>query len=96
MRVYNSPEVKEEESLLDSFDNYLWMELLMNSGGNTSELARVAKRLCDDYGNPIGTAHENLIIETGVYELEYTNGYTVPVSANIYFNLFYQVNNEGH
>ena len=44
----------------------------MDCGGNIPELARVTKRLFDD-GNPIGTAHENPIIDTRVYELEYDN-----------------------
>ena len=97
MKVYNNPEVIEEESTPDSYDNYLGMELLMDRGGNTPELARVVKRLCDDDGNPIGTAHENPILDTRMYELEYDNGYTIPVSANLIAeNLFHQVNDEGH
>ena len=69
----------------------------MDSGGNTPELACVTKRFCDDDGNPIGTAHENPILDTRMYELEYNGAHTVSVSANIIAeNLFHQVNNEGH
>ena len=79
----------------NSYENYLDIELLMDCGGNTPELARVSNRLCDDDGNPIGTAHENPILNTHVYELEYDNGYTFLVSANIIAkNLFHQVDDE--
>ena len=70
---------KKKESTPDSFGNYKGMELLMNCGGNTPELERVIKRLYDDDGNPIGTAHQNLIPDLCVYESEYYNQYTFPV-----------------
>ena len=69
----------------------------MDCGGDIPELAYFTKRLGDDDGNPIGTTHEKPILDTCVYELEYNNGYTVPVSANIIAeNLFHQVFNKGH
>ena len=42
----------------------------MNCRGDTPELARVIKGLCDDDRNPIGTAHENPILDAHAYELE--------------------------
>ena len=68
----------------------------MDRGGNKLETARVKKRMKNEAGNPIGKAHSNPILDSRVYELEYEDGYTVPVSANtIVENLFNQVNDEG-
>ena len=56
----------------------------MNCWGNTPEFVRVTKRLRDDNGNPVGIAHKHLILDTWANELEYHNGYTIAVSANIF------------
>ena len=94
-KVYSNPEVKEEFTP-DSFDPHIGMELLMDRGGNKPEKARVKRRLKDEAGNPIGKAHPNPIMDSRVYELEYEDGYAVPVSANtIVENLFNQVNDDG-
>ena len=96
--VYNNPEVPEQDSFTpDSFDPHIGMQVLLDRGGNEPELARVTKRMRDDEGNPIGIAHENPIVDTRMYEIEYSDGYKVPVAANVIAeNLFSQVNDDGY
>ena len=48
-------------------------------------------------GLPIGTSHENPILDTRVYEVEYADGYKSSMVANaIAMNLFAQVDAEGN
>ena len=97
-RIYDNPEVYDDDKEFtpDSFDPHIGMELLMDRGGNYPETAKVVKRLRDEEGNPIGREHENPIIDSRMYEIEYSDGYRVPVAANVIVeNLFHQVNDEG-
>ena len=60
-------------------------------------LGRVTKRLRDKDGLPIGTAHDNPILDTRVYEVEFPDGHKASFSANaIAENLFAQVDDEGN
>ena len=58
----------------------------------------MTKRLRDKDGLPIGTAHDNPILDTRVYEVEFPDGHTkASLSANaIAENLFAQVDDEGN
>ena len=59
--------------------------------------ARVTKRLKDHEGKPIGTAHQNPIMDTRMYEVEYTDGFKQAMSANVIAeNMFASVDEEGH
>jgi len=61
------------------------------------ELARVVKRLRDKNGLPIGTANDNPILDSRIYEVEYLNGHRAALAANtIAVNMFAQVDDEGH
>jgi hypothetical protein len=55
----------------DSFDSYLNMELALERDDTTAELAKFTKSIKDAAGNPIGTAHDNPIHDTRLYEVEY-------------------------
>ena len=46
------------------------------------DFACVIKRLKDTNGLPIGTANENPILDTRVYEVEYIDGHKVSLTAN--------------
>ena len=61
------------------------------------EFARVTKRLRDANGIPIGTADDNPILDSRVYEVEFADGYKASLAANaIAKNLFAQVDDEGN
>ena len=51
----------------------------------------------DHEGKPIGTAHQNLILDTRMYEVKYADGYKQALAANIIAkNMFASVDKEGH
>ena len=78
-------------------DTYVNMELALPRGGGEVEFARVTKRLRDKDGLPIGTANENPILDTRVYEVEFPDGHKASLAANpIAENLFSQIDDEGN
>ena len=78
-------------------DTYTNMELALDRGDEGPNFAKVTKRLKDAKGQPIGTANENPILDTRMYEVEYLDGYKTSLAANtIAENLFAQVDAEGN
>jgi hypothetical protein len=98
--TFDNPDVPEADDEFDpnSFDNYLGMGLALDRRpGVESEFARVTKRLRDKDGNPIGTANDNPILDTRLYEVEYLDGHKAALSANaIAESMMAQVDSEGH
>ena len=82
----------------DSYDGYLDMHLTIDRpGAGPPTLARVKKRMKDAAGNPIGRADTNPMLDTRLYEVEYSDGHTAALSANaIAENLLTQVDPDGH
>ena len=73
------------------------MKLALSRDGGESKFAHVTKRLKDANGLPIGTSHENPILDTRVYEVEYADGRKASMAYNdININLFAQVDAEGN
>ena len=73
------------------------MELELPRNGDQPEFARFTKRLKDANGLPIGTANQNPILDSRMYEVEYQDGHKASMTAeSIAQNLFAQVNEEGH
>jgi hypothetical protein len=98
-RVFNNPEVEEADDSWtpDSYDGYVNMELALDRGGEHPEAAKVTKRLKDKDGNPIGTEHSNPILDTRMYEVEYSDGHTAALAANVIAeNIFAQIDEEGY
>ena len=57
----------------------------------------MTKRLRDKDGIPIGTANDNPILDSRVYEIEYLDGHKASLAANsIAENLFAQVDEGGN
>lgn len=97
-RIFNNPEVKEADDDFDpdTYDSYLNMELALDRGGENPEVAKVVKRLKDKDGRPIGTSHDNPILDTRMYEVEYRDGHRAALAANVIAeNMFAQVDEEG-
>ena len=100
-RVVSDSSLPEADELFtpDTYDDtYLkTMELALARSGGEVELGRVTKRLRDKDGLPIGTAHDNPILDTRVYEVKFPDGHKASLSANaIAENLFAQVDDEGN
>jgi hypothetical protein len=64
-------------------DTYLNIELSLPRGGGEVEFARVTKRLRDKDGLPIGTANDNPILDTQLYEVEFPDGHKAALVANV-------------
>ena len=99
--VVSNDEKKEadDEFTPDTYDDwYLNMELAVPRGDNPNpQYAKVTKWLRDANGIPIGTANENPILDSRMYEVEYQDGLKASLAANyIAENLFAQVDQEGN
>ena len=57
------------------------MELALTRDGDKPESARVTKRLRDKDGIPIGTADDNPILDSRLYEVEYLDGHRAALAA---------------
>ena len=78
-------------------DNYMNMEVALPRDTEGPDFARVTKRLKDANGLPIGTANENPILDTIMYEVKYVDGHKASLTANaISQNMFAQVDDEGN
>ena len=98
--VVDNNEVKEADETFtpDVFDDtYLRMELALPGQDGEQQYAKVTKHLKDKDGLPIGTANDNPILDTRMYEVEYIDGHKASLTANaIAQNLFAQVDEEGN
>ena len=92
------PEADEVEYTPDTLDDtYLKMEVSLPRDGEGPELACVIKRLREKDGIPIGTANDNPILDSQVYEVEFIDGHKASLEANAIAKfLFAQVNDEGY
>ena len=98
-KVFNNQDIPEADNytpkVLD--DTYVNMEIALPRDGDGPEFARVTKRLRDANGLPIGTANDNPILDTRLYEIEYLDGHKSSLAANtIAENIFAQVDDEGN
>ena len=93
--IVSDDNIKEADATFNPqvFDNtYLNTELVLTRDGGETTFACVTKRLKDANGLPIGTSNKNPILDTRVYEVEYTDRHKVSMAANaIAMNLFEQV-----
>ena len=99
--VISYPEVKEADELFTlevMGDTYVNMELALPQGDTLEpQHERVTKRLRDANGIPIGTAHDNPILDTRLYEVEFMDGEKSSLSANyIAETLFTQIDDDGN
>ncbi|KAI2500086.1 Reverse transcriptase (RNA-dependent DNA polymerase) [Fragilaria crotonensis] len=78
-------------------DQYIGMELALPRGDDGEMIhGRVTKRMRDEEGRPIGTAHNNPLLDSRRYEVEYVDGNVEELTANIIAeNLIAQVDDEG-
>ena len=100
LNVVLNEEVKDADELFtpEAYDDtYLNMELsLLHGGEATPQYAKVTKRMRDANGIPTGTANDNPILDTRMYEVEFLDGTKTLLSTNyIAENLFSQVEDNG-
>ena len=100
-RVIDSGDVPEAEDLtsgeIGTTDPYLGMELGIRRDEEDTYHARVKRRKTDAEGKPVGTAHNNPLLDSREYEIEYIDGRIETMTANLIAeNLLAQVDDEGH
>jgi hypothetical protein len=79
----------------DVLDNWITAQVLLPHGGNSAR-ATVKARKRDADGNPIGKPNPNPMLDTREYEVEFPDGSTDTISANLIAeNLYSQVDEEG-
>ena len=66
----------------DAYDTYLGARLLLPVGGEQI-YARVTKRVKDSNGKSIGTRHDNPMLDTRKYEVQFDDGYQAEYFANV-------------
>ena len=97
-KVYGDENTKDADDFSPEItdNNYLNMELALPRDGEEPAFARVKKRLKDSNGNPVGKAHDNPILDTRMFEVEFLDGTSQALSANVVTeNMFAQVDGEG-
>ena len=98
-RIYNDQSIIEADDYTPEIadDTYINMEVALPRNDDGPTFAKVTKRLRDANGIPIGTANDNPILDTRVYEVEYLDGYKASLTANaIAENMFAQIDDEGN
>ena len=66
----------------ESADQYISAEVMLPKGGTMTK-GCVAKRIRDDSGNPVGRAHDNPILDTREYTVEFDDGDVSELTANL-------------
>jgi hypothetical protein len=79
----------------EGYDEYVGAQMMVPQADGRIQ-GRITKRAKDENGNPIGRRHNNPIMDTRVYEVEFSDGTTDEFHANVIAeNLFSQVDSEG-
>eukprot|EP00957_Ditylum_brightwellii_P080591 6129593-Ditylum_brightwellii.AAC.1 len=74
---------RSEDALEDAIDQYLLAKLILGLGIDNKWFRRVVKHLRGPGGQAMGRAHWNLLFDTWMYEVDFTNGFTERCQANV-------------
>jgi hypothetical protein len=81
----------------DAYDKYISAKVWLPDGDGIVKNATVRKRKRDDYGNLIGHTNKNPILDTSLYDVEFTDGTTGTYTANtIAENIYEQIDDDGN
>ena len=88
--------VEADEYTSEAYDEYLTAEVMLPHGGEMAR-AKVISRKRDQNGLPVGRkAKNNPMLDSRMYEVEYADGSTEAITANLIAeNLYSQVDSEG-
>ena len=85
----------QEEYDPEGYNGYITAEVLLPKG-DEFRVGTVKKRKADDNGTPIGKSHDNPILDTREYQVEFDDGDVLEYSANVIAeNLYSSVDSEG-
>ena len=82
--IYNNIDIPEADDYTPDVleDTYVNIEIALPRDGDGPQFGRVTKRLPDANGLPIGTANDNPIMDTCLYEVEFLDSYKALLAAN--------------
>ncbi len=90
-----SPEEETDDHTPESYDEFLTAQVLLPHGGEAKK-ATVVGRKGDHDGRPIGKRHANPLLDTRLYKVEFSDGSTEAIAANLIVeNMLSQVDDEG-
>ena len=98
-RLFSNIDIPEADEYTPDVleDTYLNMQVALPKDGDSSQFSRLSERLRDTNGFPIGTANDNPLLDSRIYEVEYLDGHKAALSANtIATNMFAQIDEEGN
>ena len=97
-RIISDESIKDVDDFKTDPDPYLQMEIGLPRGDDAALVhARVKRRAVDVDGRPEGVPSNNPLLDTRMYEVEFIDGSTETIAANIIAeNLLAQVDEEGH
>ena len=79
------------------FDSCLGAEILLPNQDGNNKMAKFIKRVKGNDGNPVGTQHNNTMLDTSEYTVEMYDGSSQEITANIIAeSMLAQVDSEGH
>ena len=88
---------KNDRDNKDIFDSYLGAEILLPDQDGNKKMAKLIKRVKGNDGNPVGTRHNNPMLDTSEYTVEMSDGSSQELTANIIAEyMFAQVDYDGH
>ena len=86
----------DEIEAANVFDKYVGAEVMLPGPGEEEQMARVIKRLKGNDGTPIGRHHNNPILDTSEYLVEFSDGTHKELTANMIAESMYsQIDSEG-
>ena len=98
-KVISSEDMKDsDDSETNNAPSYLGMEFGMPRDSHEHlQFAKVMKEVTDDEGVPIGKANNNPILDSRMFEVEYLDGTTEVLAANVIAeNIVSQVDDNAH
>jgi hypothetical protein len=88
--------VEEDDIQSDAYDKFIGAEVSVDFGTEGRKRATVKERTRDFEGNFIGKSHQNPLLDTSEYIIEYEDGTSDRMFANsIAENIYSQVDDEG-
>lgn len=89
------PRREDDEYDHDAFDKLVDAEVILPTNDGPQR-GRVRRRKRDSDGNPIGQSHDDSVLDTRVYDVEFPDGSTAAYTANLITeNLYSQIDEEG-
>ena len=69
--------------MADTYDQFIGTEVAIPDSTGSNAMARVMKRVKDNYGNGVGVTTPNPLTNTSLYKVEFSGGHVEELQYNI-------------